>query len=511
VINIDIDHFRARVLQDALAEATAEYWERRAQQFEDAIPRPSEYHGNATQDQLTAAIVRCANTVAASADTPSCCAKVCRSRSATRFGPRSGRWLDMVHFDPWGKDPKLDGAALLDETRTWLATYIRVIVEADLDLLALWAAHTHLVVETWSTPRLQIDSPIPERGKTTVLEHLQRLCLRPVLMSTLSSPALLTRMLDAGQRTILIDEADRSLNLEKEGIADLFAVINSGHKRGATRPVLVPGKQNKWEVREMPTFAAAAMAGNNPNLPDDTRTRIIRVLLLPDFDGTVEESNWEEIEVDAATLHDALAAWADQVRDDVRASRPKLPDGIIGRFREKWSPLKRVAVAAGGRWPDAVDAMALHDKEEHAMDREDGLVKEKPAVVLLSHIYEVWPDGTVFLPTTELIDMLVIEHPSVWGDDGPFGKQMTAHRLGRMLTQGYKIHSGRESRTGPRGYLRSDFTRAWSRMGVTPSPVSGASGASGAASAPDSPDAPDAGGGSANGAVACPSCYRSGR
>jgi hypothetical protein len=65
VIIIDIDHFRARVLQDALTEATAEYWERRAQQFEDAIPRRSEYHGNATQEQLAAAAVRCANTVAA--------------------------------------------------------------------------------------------------------------------------------------------------------------------------------------------------------------------------------------------------------------------------------------------------------------------------------------------------------------------------------------------------------------------------------------------------------------
>ena len=31
---IDIEHFRARVLQDALTEATATYWLRRAQDFE---------------------------------------------------------------------------------------------------------------------------------------------------------------------------------------------------------------------------------------------------------------------------------------------------------------------------------------------------------------------------------------------------------------------------------------------------------------------------------------------
>jgi hypothetical protein len=65
MINIDLDHFRARVLQDALTEATAEYWERRAQQFEDAIPRANEFRGNAAPDQLTDAIVRCAYTAAA--------------------------------------------------------------------------------------------------------------------------------------------------------------------------------------------------------------------------------------------------------------------------------------------------------------------------------------------------------------------------------------------------------------------------------------------------------------
>ena len=37
--------------------------------------------------------------------------------------------------------------------------------------------------------------------------------------------------------------------------------------RGASRPVLVPTKGGGWEVREMPTYAAVAMAGNNPSLP----------------------------------------------------------------------------------------------------------------------------------------------------------------------------------------------------------------------------------------------------
>ncbi len=362
----------------------------------------------------------------------------------------------------------MNGAELLEEIRGWLATYISTMTEADLDLLTLWAAHTHLVRETYTTPRLQIDSPVPGSGKTTCLEHLQRLCLRSVQVASLSSPALLTRMLEKDQRTILIDEVDRSLRPDKEGVPDLLAVLNSGYKRGATRPVLVPAKGGQWEVREMPTFAAVAMAGNNPNLPDDTRSRIIRVLLLPDLDGRVKESDWELIERDALALQTQLQHWAEQIRDQVRNERPSLPAGIIGRFREKWSPLKRVAAAAGGRWPAAVDEMALHDLEESAMDREDGLVREVPAVVLLSHIYELWPANQTFLHTSDLIDMLTITHPSIWGTEGPFGKSLTAKRLGGMLTKGYKIHSQQLGHGTPRGYSRTAFTAAWRRMGILP-------------------------------------------
>jgi hypothetical protein len=65
MINFDLDHFRARVLQDALTEATAQYWLHRAEQFEAAAPRPSDYHGDASQEQLTEAWVRCKTTAVA--------------------------------------------------------------------------------------------------------------------------------------------------------------------------------------------------------------------------------------------------------------------------------------------------------------------------------------------------------------------------------------------------------------------------------------------------------------
>lgn len=50
----NVEHFRQRVLQDALCEAMAHYWRRRAAMLEWAMPRPGEFHGRATRAELEA-------------------------------------------------------------------------------------------------------------------------------------------------------------------------------------------------------------------------------------------------------------------------------------------------------------------------------------------------------------------------------------------------------------------------------------------------------------------------
>ena len=78
-------------------------------------------------------------------------------------------------------------AKVLDDVRRWLSRFILTIDESDIDLLVLWCAHTYLCLETYTTPRLLIDSPIPSSGKTTVLEHLFRLCANPIQMSSVQT------------------------------------------------------------------------------------------------------------------------------------------------------------------------------------------------------------------------------------------------------------------------------------------------------------------------------------
>jgi hypothetical protein len=54
-----VEHFRERVLQDALADATAAYWRRRAGMYRWAAPRPGDFTGRATAAELEERRRRC--------------------------------------------------------------------------------------------------------------------------------------------------------------------------------------------------------------------------------------------------------------------------------------------------------------------------------------------------------------------------------------------------------------------------------------------------------------------
>ena len=357
------------------------------------------------------------------------------------------------------------GVDILSETVEWLQRYIRVTADGDLDILALWIAHTHVIDHVYTTPRLLIDSALPGAGKTTVLEHIQRLAFRPMQAASLSSPALLARIMDQGVRTICIDEADRNLDPKREGVGELLAVLNSGYKRGATRPVLVPSKGGNWDVSEMATFAPVVMAGNQPRLPDDTRSRVIRVLLMPDLDGTVEESDWENIEPDALAIHAKLEEWADANRDTVRVAQGALPPEVKGRARERWKPLAKVAEAVGHSWPERTAVAAVADVAEAEHEQEDGMRQSKPEIVLLADIAKVWPPNTPFLSSELLAASLATTYPRMWGDGSGFGRALTTQRMGRMLSKAYKVYSSKNA-ADVRGYPHTMLSTVWRRMGV---------------------------------------------
>ncbi len=159
------------------------------------------------------------------------------------------------------------------------------------------------------------------------------------------------------------------------------------------------------------------MAGNAPHLPPDTRSREIRVLLVPNLDDTLEDTDWEVVEDEAHALRDRIVVFADSVREQVKGLRVTLPPGCIGRAKEKWRPLKRVAVAAGGGWPDIVDGLIIAAVAQEAAEREAGLRTLPPGVVLLTDLHAAWPaDDGQSGRDEDLVDRLIEHNADYWSE-----------------------------------------------------------------------------------------------
>jgi hypothetical protein len=339
----------------------------------------------------------------------------------------------------------------------------------DLDILALWTIHTWLTAETWSSPRLLIDSPMPGSGKTTLLEHLGKLSLRPVQMASVSSPAMIARMLAVETRTILIDEVDRTLDPRSQGTGDLIAILNSGYKFGGKRPVLVPVKGGGWEPQEHSTYSPVALAGNTPHLPDDTRSRCIVIRLMPDNQNRAEHSDWEWIEAEATTLATRIGVAADLVREQVKTARPDLPDGCNSRHRERWNPLAKIASVAGGYWADKIASLIAADLALAAEAAENGETSKSPGIQLAHDLFEILGDRPRFESSTEIVRLLIRMNPDSWSFASPVGKDLTPKRLGSILNRSFGIYSQRID-ANTRGWHTNQFRQIWSNQGLDASP-----------------------------------------
>jgi hypothetical protein len=160
-----------------------------------------------------------------------------------------GRPINLPEPEPW--PDVVDGAALLSAISKAVLRYM-VMEPGAAECIALWAVHAHALDAFDITPRLAITSPRPQCGKTTLLDILYRLVVRPLLAGNVSAASVF-RVVEAVRPTLLVDEADTFL----PGNDGLRGVLNSGHRRGGS-VIRVVGEA--MEVREFSTFAPAAIA-----------------------------------------------------------------------------------------------------------------------------------------------------------------------------------------------------------------------------------------------------------
>ena len=345
--------------------------------------------------------------------------------------------------------------AILSDLSALICRYVALPSDEAVTAVALWIAHTWTIEAFETTPRLAVISPELGSGKTRLLEVVELVVREPLFASNISV-AVLFRVIDRRQPTILLDEADSVFGSKKaaENHEDLRAALNAGYRQGASVYRMV-GLGSKMEEKEFRIFSPVALAGIG-DLPDTVMSRSVLVEMRRRRpDELVDQFRQREARERAKPIRDALAFWALDAEGPLKKARPEMPPGVTDRAADVWEPLQAVADLAGADWP--------REARQAALALTGRLSGREPSigVRLLADIREVFGDADR-LTSQRLCDRLSELEEAPWGDW--FGKPLDPRGLARRLRP-FDVHP-RTIRTGdetPKGYLREDFADAWGR------------------------------------------------
>jgi hypothetical protein len=349
---------------------------------------------------------------------------------------------------------------ILDELCTWFQAHVAFADPIDAHAVTLWCAHTHCLERFASTPRLSLESPEPESGKTRTLELMEPVCRHGRLVLQMT-PAAVYRWVAALQPTILLDEVDAIFGRKAASDhEDLRALINAGHRCGATVPRVEKPDMN---VVEFSCYAPVALAGLAGALPDTIRSRAIRIAMRRRGpDETVRPFRERVTRAEGEQFRRRLAAWMSRHGDTI-PDAPELPDEVTDRQADQWEPLVAVADAAGGHWPSTTRAVCVEFVNAARRNTDDQSIR----VRLLADIRTVFGDRDRITTVDLVAGLCELDGDAPWSDwlDNKTERSRSMWLAKKLKPFGIRPgdHRFGETQIVLRGYLVADFEEAWAR------------------------------------------------
>lgn len=358
--------------------------------------------------------------------------------------------------EPW--PDSVDGAALVRELSDTLRQYV-VCEPETADAAALWITFTWFIEEVHVAPIANITAPLPNCGKSTLLEYIEMYAFQPLKCDGISAAALF-RSMDKWRPTLLVDEVDSFLRDNE----DARGVLNSGHRRNG-QIVRVVG--DDYEPTPFSTWGAKALCGIG-SLASTLASRSIRMELRRKRPlETVANLRFMPPEL-RDRLRRQLARLHEDLAPTVAAARPAPVPSLSNRAADNWEPLQQVAEAIGGEWPERVNRVATvitpADNEAQTYDI---------ATELLKDIKTAFDDRNVDrLFTSVLLPALWEQSEAPW-NTWSRGKPIDARQLANKLAEfGIKSKSIRIGDETAKGYTLADFRDAFVRYLSSESPIS---------------------------------------
>jgi Protein of unknown function (DUF3631) len=322
--------------------------------------------------------------------------------------------------------------------------------------VALWILHTYVYDRFQNTPRLALLSPVNGCGKTTLLSFLM-LLVRYGCSTANTTPAVIYYELERNPLTTwLIDEGD-NLDLNRQSNGVVRSVLNMGHTRGATVCRMVKGEPLKIRV-----FAPLAIAAIGA-LPFPLLRRSITVnMQRPGREQKLDRL--DDTSPQWAASREQIQRWANTCK---LAPDPALPSPLRNRAADNWRALVAIADDLGHGEAARAAAISLSSNR----------IYTEPGVALLADILTVFEQAfeqaqADRLASAALLAGLLGLNDGDWNEwKGPKEDQpprkLTLSGLAAMLRP-FHIRprtiwpkQRRPDDSSSRGYLRSDFQRAW--------------------------------------------------
>jgi hypothetical protein len=364
----------------------------------------------------------------------------------------AGDDVDLPAPQPWLEPVRLTD--LLTEITTAIARHV-VLPPEMVDLIALWIAHTWVSDQFDHTPRLGITSPTRQCGKSTLLEVLRHLCMRPLKADNVSSSSTFRIVQALSPITLLIDEVDTFLSANDE----LRGILNSGFEKSGRvlRVAEIKGEHRPVTFR---TFAPVALAAIG-SLPSTLEDRAIPIRLERKGANEAVEKLRDNGNRDVLrNLASKIARWAADNGMEI-GTTVKIPAELGDREGDISVPLVVIADHAGDDWPGRVRRALLKAFRNRA--REEASTDIGGA--LLSDIRRIFGGTTPLRLTSGAIckELAVLE-------DRPWpefrnGKPISPAQLASVLRPfGIRPVSIKQTDGAVlRGYRASDFAEAWAR------------------------------------------------
>ena len=348
-----------------------------------------------------------------------------------------------------------------------IAIYVHIDAPSA-DAVALWTVMTYVHPRLEVAPFLALMSATRRCGKSSLRGVLQTLVRKPFTFSGRITEAVLFRLVEIHEPTLLLDEIDTYLRDDPHLRGD----INGSQERSGAQAVRCVGDDNL--PRGFNTWCAKLFAGIG-HLPATTADRalIVRMERAP---RSARPDAWRERDRDAVDrLRGRILRWTTDNECAILTAlrRQSFPPVLHDRARDCWESLFAISEVAGGAWCAPGGRAWEASIFIAARGDTDG---ESARETLIGDLYAVFAEhgDPAWLPTDTILGKLNAMESRPW-PEWSRGKMMTPRGLAKELghfdvkPRNHQFGNGKQQKSYEREALRKAAFDSYAPEGSHPS------------------------------------------